>query len=103
MTATKANRNTIREEASLSRLSPSMILTSDLGTFICRIMLVAETASGGDIIPPKRKPSAKVNPGITQLDTNAITQEVRMTIGKAKLAITRRQRQNSFQDTCHAA
>src|SRR4051812_33585036 len=88
ITAAEANRNTIREEASFRRLSPSIMLTSDLGTFTSRMMVVAEMASGGDIMPPKRKPNASVNCGMIALDTNAITQDVMMTIGKAKLVIT---------------
>jgi hypothetical protein len=55
------------------------------------------------MIPPKRKPSARVNPGIKALEKNAITQEVIMTIGNAKPVITRRHFQNSFQDVCQAA
>ena len=103
MTAASANRNTMSEEASLRRLSPSIILSNDLGTFTWRIMVVAETASGGEIIPPKRKPNANVKPGMIILDTNAITQDVMMTIGKAKLVITRLHFQNSFHDVSQAA
>src|SRR3954447_9025998 len=93
----------MREEASLRRLSPSMILTSDFGTFTCRIIVVAEIASGGDMMPPKRKPSDSVKPGINELDTNATTQEVMITMGKAKPVITRLHFQNSFQEVSHAA
>src|SRR5687768_5948316 len=103
MTAARAKRNTIKEDASFSKLSPSIMLTRDFGTFTWRMMVVAEIASGGDIIPPKRKPIANVNPGINALDTNAITQAVMMTIGKAKPVITRLHFQNSFQDVCQAA
>jgi len=79
------------------------MLSSDFGTFTCRIIVVAETASGGEMMPPRRKPSASVKPGIKALDIKATTVEVRITIGKAKLVITRLHFQNSFQDTCHAA
>src|SRR4030095_1507260 len=103
MTAAKANRNTINDEASLRRLSPSAILTRLFGTFTWRMMVVAEMASGGETIPPKRNPSANVKPGIKAYDANATTQEVKITIGNAKLVITRRHFQNSFHDTCHAA
>src|SRR4030095_17129451 len=98
MTAANANRNTIRDVASLSKLSPSMIMTSNFGTFTCLRMVVADTASGGEIIPPNKKPNANVKPGISQLDTNAITQEVMITMGNAKLVMTLRHFQNSFHD-----
>jgi hypothetical protein len=55
------------------------------------------------MIPPSKNPSAKVNPGISATETTATTQEVRITIGKAKLAMILRYFQNSFQDTCHDA
>src|SRR6185503_10509064 len=66
-------------------------------------MVVAEIASGGDTMPPKRNPSARVNPGIRAYDAKATTQEVRITMGNAKLMITRLHLQNSFQEVCHAA
>src|SRR6478752_7555958 len=66
-------------------------------------MAVAEMASGGDTIPPKRKPRASVNPGIIARDENATTQEVSITMGNAKLLIIRLHFQNSFQEVCHAA
>ena len=103
MTAANANRNTINDEASLSRLSPSAILTRLFGAFTCRIIVDAEMASGGETIPPNKKPSANVKPGISAEDANATTHEVRTTMGNAKLMITRRYFQNCFQDTCHAA
>src|SRR5688572_5303418 len=102
MTAANAKRNTISDDASFRRLSPSTTLTRILGTFTWRIMVVAEIASGGDTIPPKRNPRASVKPGIKAYDAKATTQEVRITIRNAKLVITRRHLQNSFQEVCHA-
>ena len=102
-TAASANRNTISAEASLSRLSPSSTLVSTFGTFTCRRMVVAEMASGGETMPPSKKPSASVKPGMRAWATTATRHEVRMTMGKAKLAMRRRARQNSFHDTCQAA
>src|SRR5687767_6500607 len=67
------------------------------------MMVVAEMASGGEIMPPKRNPNANVKPGMRALDANAITLEVRITIGNAKLKITRLHFQNSFHDVCQAA
>src|SRR3954470_14477965 len=98
-----ANRKTISEDASLSKLSPPIMLTNPFGAFTCFIMVVAEMASGGDTMPPNKNPNARVKPGIQAQDTTAITEEVRMTIGNAKLVITRRHFQNSFHDTCQAA
>src|SRR4030095_15736182 len=103
ITAASANRNTISDEASLSKLSPSAMLTSDLGTFTRRMMVIAEIASGGEMMAPSRNPNANVKPGMSALDTNAITHDVMITIGKAKLVITRLHFQNSFHETCHDA
>src|ERR1051325_6368129 len=97
-----ANLKTISEDASLSRLSPSTMLTSPFGTFTCLMMVLAEMASGGDTIPPNKNPNAKVKPGMQAHETKAITVEVRITMGNAKLVITRRHFQNSFHDTCQA-
>src|SRR4051812_1670427 len=101
--AASANRNTINEEASFKRLSPSATLTRILGAFTWRMIVVAEMASGGDTIPPRRNPSASVNPGMRAYDAKATTQEVIITIGNAKLMITRLHFQKSFQEVCHAA
>src|SRR6478609_867281 len=83
--AAKENLTTIRLDASFNKLSPSTMLINDFGTFTLLMIDVADTASGGDTVPPNRKPSASVNPGIQALETNAITQDVTITIGKAKL------------------
>src|ERR1700753_1469744 len=93
----------IRLEASFSRLSPSMMAESRRGTLILCKTEVADTASGGDTIPPSKKPSAIVQPGNTVLDTTATTSEVRMTIRQAKLLMTRLHRHSSFQDVYQAA
>src|SRR5687767_10312428 len=103
MIAANAKRNTIRDEASLSKLSPSAMLTIALGTLTRRMIVVAEIASGGEMMPPRRKPSASVNPGISAREAKAITHAVMITIRKAKVAINRRHFQNSFQDVCQAA
>jgi hypothetical protein len=67
------------------------------------MMLVAETASGGEMIPPNRKPWARLNPGIMALDTKAITVELIITMGKAKLIMILRHFQKFFQEVCQAA
>src|SRR5687767_2692184 len=102
-TAISANLKMIRLAASFIRLSPSMIADKLLDTLTCFKTEVADTASGGEMIPPSKKPSAMENPGIIELDTIAITNEVRITMRKAKLLITRRYFQNSFHEVFHAA
>lgn len=79
------------------------MLTIDFDTLTRRMMVVAEMASGGEIIPPNKNPSASVKPGINQVEINAIRQDVRITIGNAKLMMIRRHLQNSFHETCQAA
>ena len=54
-------------------------------------------------MPPSKKARAKVKTGMRALDISATTHDVKMTMGKANPEMTRRHRQNSFQDTCHAA
>src|SRR5258708_8635824 len=102
-TAISAYRKMTSAEASFSRLAPYSIDKSRLGAFTCLSTEVADTASGGEIIPPSKKPSAMVNPGMTALDTRATTSEVRITIRKAKLPMTLLHRHNSFQDVNQAA
>ncbi len=102
-TAAKANRKTTKLEASLSKLSPSTMVTKRLGTLMFYKMALAETASGGDTMPPNKKPVAKVKPGIRAADTNATAHDVMITTGNAKLDITRRHFQKSFHDVFQAA
>lgn len=64
MTASKANLKTINDEASFTKLSPSKIVINLFGTPIPFKTVAAATASGGEIIPPKRNPKASVNPGM---------------------------------------
>ena len=63
-TAAIENLRIMREEASLNKLSPSKIVAILLGTFTNFRIAPALTASGGETIPPRRKPSASENPGI---------------------------------------
>jgi hypothetical protein len=55
------------------------------------------------MMAPNKKPNGKVKPGIMELDTNAITADVRITIPKAKEPITLRHFQKSFHEVCQAA
>jgi hypothetical protein len=61
-------RNTVKEAASFTKLSPSNKVIPLLGIVTPFKTDVAATASGGEIIPPKRKPNAKVKPGIKLTD-----------------------------------
>ena len=64
MMAASANRNTIRLDASFTRLSPSRMVTTLFGMRKSWRTVVAATASGGEIIPPSRNPNASEKPGI---------------------------------------
>ncbi|MNL26149.1 hypothetical protein D3C87_1476610 [compost metagenome] len=59
-----ANRKMIKEEASFNKLSPSRIEANLFGTLTNFKIAPALTASGGETIPPNKKPKAKENPGI---------------------------------------
>ena len=97
-TAANANLKTTKLDASFMRLSPSTMVMKRLGTLMVFKIALADTASGGETMPPNKKPVARVKPGIRAADTKATTQEVRITTGKAKLLITRRHFQKSFQE-----
>ena len=88
----------IKELASLKRLSPSNMEEKRFGTFTKRIIAWALTASGGDTIPPSKKPKAIEKPGRMALATRATAQAVMKTTGKAKLKIMRRHFHSSFHE-----
>lgn len=100
--AISEKRKMISDEASFNKLSPSSIDDIRLGTFTNFKIALALTASGGDTIPPSRKPNANEKPGIILLTTKATVIAVRKTTTKAKLPIMRRQRHNSFHDMAQA-
>ena len=93
----------ISAEASFSRLSPSSSALVVRGILTKRVTAPTLTASGGLTMPPSRKPSASVKPGITWLVTTATAIAVKKTTRKAKLVITRRQRHSSFHEMDQAA
>ena len=74
----------ISEEASFSKLSPSSMAAMDFGMRTKRVMACVLTASGGDTMPPSRKPNAKVKPDMSWLVTTAT--EV-MTTGEGETII----------------
>jgi hypothetical protein len=86
-TANMANRKMIREDASLSKLSPSRIDVTRLGTFTNLRMALALTASGGDTIPPSKNPMANDIPGKNKFAAMATEQAVKNTTMNAKLEI----------------
>src|SRR5436190_13061790 len=93
----------IKLDASLIRLSPSRMVARRFGTLRFAITDVAATASGGEMMPPRRKPSASVNPGMSQTEKYATTVEVNMTSPNASNRIARFHFQKSFHDVCQAA
>src|SRR5688572_18735632 len=103
LTATKAKRKIIKLDASLSRLSPSMIAAIVFGILTYLSTEVAETASGGEMMPPNKKPRAIVKPGIRLLETTAITKEVIITTRNANVLTTRLHFQRSFHEVYQAA
>src|SRR5690606_2272859 len=102
MTA-KAIRNTVREAASLTKLSPSNKVTPRFGMLTPLRTEVAATASGGEIIPPNRNPNASVNPGIKLTDKYATAMEVTKTSPKPMVRIDLRLLQKLFHEVYHAA
>ena len=98
-TAIKAKLNTIREDASLSMLSVSMMVDTLLGTFTYFIITLALTASVEDTMPPSRKPVESESPGISHTASNATDSAVRNTSKKEKLRITLHHCCISFTDT----
>ena len=98
-----ANLTMISELASLKRLSPSKIAEILRGTFTNFIIAAALTASGGDTIPPKRKPKGIEKPGMKWLAMNATTDAVMNTTMKANDVMMRRHRHNSFHELDIAA
>jgi hypothetical protein len=64
---------------------------------------VAATASGGEIIPPRRNPKAREKPGIMAFDTSATAAEVKITNPNASRLIGLFHFQNSCHEVFHAA
>ena len=99
----KKHTPTILLPTSLNRLSPSRMDDTRLGTFTNFKMALVLTASGGETIPPSRKPKAREKPGIKALATNATAKAERNTTKKAKLPIIRLHFHSSFHDIAHEA
>src|SRR5687768_9245202 len=60
-------------------------------------------ASGGDIIPPSRKPAANEKSGINKLEIQATVAEVKITSPNPNRLMGRFNRQKSFQEVFQAA
>src|SRR5690606_22232337 len=103
ITAASAKRKTVREAASFTKLSPSKMVSPRRGMFTPLSTEVAATASGGEMMPPSKKPSAKVKPGMIFAEKYAIANEVKNTSPKPIKKTERRHRQKLFQDVYQAA
>src|SRR3954447_23331251 len=101
--AASANRNTIKRAASFTRLSPSRMVVACLGTFNPSRTEVAATASGGEIIPPSRKPAAREKSGISLFEIQATAAEVKITSPNPSMLIGLLNFQKSFQLVFQAA
>ena len=93
----------ISELASLNKLSPSSTAEMRRGTFTNFIMAAADTASGGETMPPIKKPRATEKPGMNVLAIYPTTKAVINTTMKANEPMMRRQRQSSFHELATAA
>jgi len=102
-TAIKAKRTITKLDASLIRLSPSKMETSLFGIFTSFNTEVAATASGGEIMPPSKRPNAKLKPGISITDTKATINALNITSPKPNNDIALRHFQKSFQLVFQAA
>ena len=91
------------ELASLNKLSPSRMADIRLGIFTNFIMAAADTASGGETMPPNKKPRATEKPGIKVLAINPTTRAVINTTIKANEPIILRHRHSSFHELLYAA
>src|ERR1700741_4830079 len=84
------------------RLSPSRTVKPRFGSFNPFSIEFAATASGGEIIPPSRNPSASVKPGIMAFEINATVAEVKMKRPNANKMIGRFHFHNSFHEMFQA-
>ena len=96
--AIRANLTMMSELASLNKLSPSRMADIRLGTFTNFMMVAADTASGGETMPPNKKPKATEKPGIKVLAINPTTRAVINTTIKANEPIILRHRHSSFHE-----
>ena len=93
----------ISELASLNKLSPSSTADTRRGTLTNFIMAAADTASGGETMPPIKKPRATENPGMNVLAIYPTTKAVINTTIKANEPMMRRQCHSSFHELAAAA
>lgn len=77
MVATAARSNT-KAVASLSRLSPSRIVTTRLETGFC-LMIEVATASVGLTMAPRAAPKPKPRPGMTSMKKTPSSKALRTT------------------------
>src|SRR5450432_2929445 len=101
--AARDTRKMMSDDASFIKLSPSKIVTMRLGIFRFCSTDVAATASGGEIIPPNKKPSASEKSGIIECAVKATAAEVKITRPNASISMGLLYCQKSFQDVFQAA
>ena len=102
-TAASANLYATRPVASLTRLSPSMMVTTRRGTLSRWVTAVAATASGGDTIAPSTNATSQLIPGITACAAQATAVVVATTRPMASCEIGRLLAAKSRHDVNHAA
>ncbi len=98
-----AVRSSTSDVASLTRLSPSRMVTTRRGRPTRRATAVVATASGGATMAPSANAAAKDSPGTTQRATTATTSAVKATRPTESSAIGRRLRRMSISEVRIAA
>src|SRR5664279_6404632 len=93
----------ISDDASFIKLSPSKIVTIRFGMPRFCNTDVAAIASGGEIIPPNKKPNASEKSGIIECAVKATAAEVKITRPNASIKMGLLYCQKSFHDVFHAA
>ena len=102
-TAPIAVRYSTSAVASLTKLSPSRIVTRRRGMPSRRAMAVAATASGGETMAPSMMAAAQLSPGNSQCAMAATAAVVAKTSPTASMEIGRRLARNSRRDVKYAA
>ena len=96
--AASATRRSVSPVPSLTRLSPSRIVTTRRGRETRRAMLATATASVGDRMAPRAKAMARGKPGTNAVATAPTTTEETTTSPTARAKIGRRNRRKSTYD-----
>lgn len=103
MVAATATRRAVRAVASLSRLSPSRMVTTRRGSPTLRATAVADTASGGATTAPRARQAASGSEGTTRCRTSPTAAVVNSTSPKASSAMGRALARSATSEDCRAA